>query len=140
MGLLFVASMQMNGQPDGVKAGRRPFNPVSGMRGNQQIIASIQMKGLTVFFVKERCLSLKQYYPFIPILIVPLSCRRHMALGNNAFNLDIVALEKAFKQFLRQLIRYVFKKVGINGSHPVFESIEGNSRAKWYCIVVALGT
>lgn len=78
----------MYSQPDGFSAGSRPFDPVTAVGRNQQVIARFQIDGLRILLKGQCSLTLNQKYPLIPVLVIPFSDWRYMAFGNNPFDLD----------------------------------------------------
>ncbi len=65
----------MQSKPDGFLPCRSPFDPVAGMRGDEQVVTRLHNADFFLALKEKTGLSGHEYHPLIGVLIIPLPVR-----------------------------------------------------------------
>ncbi len=97
----------MQRKPYGGFAGVGPFDAMTAMGGNPHVIPRTQFKQWFLVFKPQASLALKQYYPFVLHLIIPIVSRRCVSTRNDTFQPISIPLREGFKEFIEFIGRSI---------------------------------
>ena len=80
----------MERQPNRLYAAFGPLDPVAQMRRDMQCIAGAHYPYLRFSRETETRASREEENPFVGLLIVPLSGRRGLSIGDNSFQSEVL--------------------------------------------------
>ena len=95
----------MNCQPDCFTPGACIDNPVLCMRGYSYVISLTEPDNGFVLEGYTR-ITLQQYHPFIPLLVVPSAFRRTLPRGYDSLDFHMTRLRQHLEHLMTEVGRY----------------------------------
>ena len=90
----------MERKPNRLLSGLGPLDPVAPVSRNVKMIAGSENVWIFVTLKKQGCASRQERYPFILVLVIPLSRRRCLACGDDALKIQRFRLQQGFENLV----------------------------------------
>ncbi len=101
----------MYGQPNGLLITISPFNAMFFVSRDVNVVTGFENKEVQISFKLNACATLKQDDPFVPGLVIPLSCWSCVPFGYDPFDPEATVFDNSIKNFDTAHVRQIFEEV-----------------------------